>query len=51
VGCDVNRLGLDEALGQLAKLDRRQSQIIELHYFGGLSIEDSSQFLGISPRR
>lgn len=46
---DVDLLALDEALGRLAKLDQQQSEIIELRYFGGLSIEDTSEFLGISP--
>lgn len=46
---DVDVLALDEALDRLAKLDSQQSQIIELRYFGGLSIEDTSEFLGISP--
>ena len=46
---NVDLLALDEALDRLAKLDRQQSQIIELRYFGGLTIEDTSEFLGISP--
>ena len=46
---DVDLLALDEALDRLAELDAQQSQIIELRYFGGLSIEDASEFLGISP--
>jgi RNA polymerase sigma factor (TIGR02999 family) len=46
---DVDLLALDEALDRLAKMDRQQSQIIELRYFGGLTIEDTSEFLGISP--
>jgi RNA polymerase sigma factor (TIGR02999 family) len=46
---DVDLLALDRALDRLAKLDPQQSQIIELRYFGGLSIEDTSEFLGISP--
>jgi RNA polymerase sigma factor (TIGR02999 family) len=45
---DVDILALNEALDRLAKLDLQQSQIIELRYFGGLSIEDTSEFLGIS---
>jgi RNA polymerase sigma factor (TIGR02999 family) len=49
VQSDVDVLALDQALDRLAKLDARQSQIIELRYFGGLSIEDTSKFLGISP--
>jgi len=48
-GQDVDILALDEALDRLAKMDPKQSQIIELRYFGGLSIEDTSEFLGISP--
>jgi RNA polymerase sigma-70 factor (ECF subfamily) len=46
---NLDLLALDEALDRLAKLDSQQSQIIELRYFGGLSIEDTSEFLGISP--
>lgn len=48
-GQDVDLLALDEALDRLAKLDCQQSRIIELRYFGGLSIKDTSEFLGISP--
>ena len=48
-GPDVDLLALDEALDRLAKMDSQQSQIIELRYFGGLTIEDTSEFLGISP--
>jgi len=48
-GQDVDLLALNEALDRLAKLDSEQSQIVELRYFGGLTIEDTSEFLGISP--
>jgi len=48
-GRAVDLLALDEALCRLAKMDAQQSQIIELRYFGGLTIEDTSEFLGISP--
>ena len=44
----VDLLALDEALHKLAQLDSQQSRIIELRYFGGLSIEDTSKFLGVS---
>jgi RNA polymerase sigma factor (TIGR02999 family) len=44
----VDLLALDEALNKLAKLDSQQSRIIELRYFGGLSIQDTSEFLGVS---
>jgi RNA polymerase sigma factor (TIGR02999 family) len=47
-GTDVDLLALDEALDRLARLDAQQSQIIELRYFGGLSIEDTAEFLGVS---
>jgi RNA polymerase sigma-70 factor (ECF subfamily) len=45
----VDLIALDDALTDLAVLDSRQSQIVELRFFGGLSIEDSSHVLGISP--
>ncbi len=48
-GREVDLLALDEALCRLAKMDSQQSQIVELRYFGGLTIEDTSEFLGISP--
>jgi RNA polymerase sigma factor (TIGR02999 family) len=40
---------LDEALGMLARQDARKSRIVELRYFGGLSIEETADALGISP--
>jgi RNA polymerase sigma-70 factor, ECF subfamily len=43
-------LKLDEALERLSKLDARQSRIVELRFFGGLSIEETAEFLGISPK-
>ena len=45
----VDLVALDEALTQLAKLDERQSRIVELRYFGGLSIEETAETLHISP--
>jgi RNA polymerase sigma factor (TIGR02999 family) len=48
-GQEVDLLALDEALDRLARMDSQQSHIIELRYFGGLTIEDTSEFLGISP--
>ncbi len=41
-------LNLHEALKLLAKLNSRQSRVVELRYFGGLSIEEVAQALGIS---
>jgi RNA polymerase sigma factor (TIGR02999 family) len=46
---EVDLVTLDDALNRLARLDARQSQIIDLRFFGGLSIEDTSHVLGISP--
>jgi len=40
---------LNDALNTLAALDQRQSQIVELRFFGGLSIEDTSRVLQMSP--
>lgn len=46
---DLDLLVLDDAMKQLALLDSRQCQIVELRFFGGLSIEETAQFLNISP--
>jgi len=46
---DVDLLDLDEALSRLAKLDAQLSEIVELRYFGGLTIDETAKFLGISP--
>ena len=47
-GIDIDLLALEEALERLAQLDSQQSQIVELRYFGGLSIEDTAEFLNLS---
>ncbi len=41
-------LALDEALTQLAAIDPRKSQIVELKYFGGLTIEETAEVLEVS---
>ena len=46
---DVDLVVLDDALNQLAALDAQQSRVVELRFFGGLSIEETSIVLGISP--
>lgn len=43
-------LRLDAALERLTKIDPRQGKIVELRYFGGLSVEEAAEFLGISPK-
>ena len=46
---DVDLLGLDEALQRLEALDAQKSRIVELRYFGGLTIEETAEVLKISP--
>jgi RNA polymerase sigma factor (TIGR02999 family) len=43
-------LRLNEALDRLAILDPRQSQIVELRFFAGFTVEETAEFLGISPK-
>jgi len=43
-------LKLDEALNRLSKLDPRQGQVVELRFFGGLSVEETAKSLNISPK-
>jgi RNA polymerase sigma factor (TIGR02999 family) len=47
VNLDV--IDLDRALTELSELDGQQSRIVELRFFGGLTIEDTSEVLGVSP--
>jgi len=46
---DINLLKLDEALNELVKIDPRQSRIVELRYFGGLTIEETAEVMSVSP--
>ena len=46
---DVNLLALDEALERLDALDAQKARIVELRYFGGLTIEETAEVLKISP--
>jgi RNA polymerase sigma-70 factor, ECF subfamily len=41
-------VALDDALNQLAEMDERKAKIVELRYFGGLSIEETAEVLGVS---
>jgi RNA polymerase sigma-70 factor, ECF subfamily len=45
----VDLLALDNALQKLAAIDSRKSQIIELRFFGGLSVEETAELLKIAP--
>ena len=42
-------LALNEAWKGSAALDQRQSQIVELRFFGGLTVEETAEVLGVSP--
>jgi len=46
---DVDLLALHEALERLAALDADQARLVELRYFGGLTIEETAEALGVSP--
>jgi RNA polymerase sigma factor (TIGR02999 family) len=45
---EVDLIALDNALNELAGLDPQQSRIVEMRFFGGLSIEDTAEVIGIS---
>jgi RNA polymerase sigma factor (TIGR02999 family) len=45
---DEDVIAIHDALEQLAKLDQRQARIVELRYFGGLSIEETAEVIGVS---
>ena len=42
-------VALDDALQALAHVDARKSQVVELRYFGGLSVEETAEALQVSP--
>lgn len=44
----VELVALDEALQRLAEIDERKSRVVELRYFGGLSVEETAEVLGVS---
>ncbi len=44
----IELLALDEALDALARIDNRKSRVVELRYFGGLSLEETAEVLGVS---
>jgi RNA polymerase sigma factor (TIGR02999 family) len=46
---NLDLLALDDALNRLSELDPQQSKLIELRFFGGLSIEETAVVLNISP--
>jgi RNA polymerase sigma factor (TIGR02999 family) len=50
VPIDLDLVMLDEALARLAQLDPRQARIVELRFFGGLTVEETASVIGSSPR-
>jgi RNA polymerase sigma factor (TIGR02999 family) len=45
---DVNLLALDRALESLASVDQRKSRVIEMRFFGGMTVEETAEALGVS---
>jgi len=45
----LDMIALDRALSNLATLDANQAQLVELRFFGGLSVEETAEVLGVSP--
>ncbi len=41
-------MALDDALEALAKVDERRSKVVEMRFFGGLSVEETAEALGVS---
>jgi RNA polymerase sigma factor (TIGR02999 family) len=48
-GQDIDVLDLHDALSDLARLDARQADVVELRYFGGLKIDEIAEAIGVSP--
>jgi RNA polymerase sigma factor (TIGR02999 family) len=42
-------IAIDEALANLARLHQRQSEVVELRFFGGLGVEETAEVLKVSP--
>ncbi|MEA5557607.1 sigma-70 family RNA polymerase sigma factor [Nodularia spumigena] len=47
---EVDLIELDDALEKLASVDPRQAKVVELRFFGGLSVEEAAESLGVSKR-
>ena len=47
---DVDVMALDEAMRELAELDERKARVVELRFFGGLSVDEVASVLGVSRR-
>jgi RNA polymerase sigma factor (TIGR02999 family) len=49
-GNNIDLVRLEDALQELARIDEQQSRIVELRFFTGLSIEETAEVVGVSPR-
>ena len=49
-GPDESLLALEEVLCRLASLSPRRARVVELRFFGGLSVDEAAEILGVSPR-
>ena len=47
---DVDLVALDSALHELAEIDEQLSRVVELRYFGGLTVDEVAEVLAVSPR-
>ena len=50
-GAPLDLVALDDALSALSALDARQGRIVELRFFGGLTIDETAEAVGVSPQR
>jgi RNA polymerase sigma-70 factor (ECF subfamily) len=46
---DVGVIALNDALDELAQIDKRKSRVVEFRYFGGMTIEETAEVLAVSP--
>jgi RNA polymerase sigma factor (TIGR02999 family) len=49
-GPGLDLIALDDALDALAEVDRREAKVVELRFFGGLSVEETAQVLKVSAK-
>jgi len=46
---DVDVIALNDALDELAQIDKRKSRVVEFRYFGGMTVEETAEVLAVSP--
>jgi RNA polymerase sigma factor (TIGR02999 family) len=49
-GVDLDLVALDDALKALAEIDPQKARVVELRYFGGLSVDETAEVMGVSDR-